>query len=107
MAKYRKKPVVIEAVQWFKYGDHPSVKAGFKDAAGRVGDVRMCGIWPKGMQKIDCPIIKTLEGWHEVTPGDWIIAGVKGEMYPCKDEIFRMTYEPAAHPAAQAEEKHG
>jgi hypothetical protein len=34
-----------------------------------------------------------LEGGHEVTPGDWIIKGVKGEHYPCKPDIFEMTYE--------------
>lgn len=38
--------------------------------------------------------IGTLEGGHDVSTGDWIITGVKGEHYPCKDEIFRMTYEP-------------
>jgi hypothetical protein len=39
------------------------------------------------------PVIKTLEGDHLVTPGDWIITGVKGEHYPCKPDIFEMTYE--------------
>ena len=39
--------------------------------------------------------IGTLEGPHEVTPGDWIIRGVKGEFYPCKPDIFEMTYEAA------------
>ncbi|MCR2628074.1 hypothetical protein NSP54_24115, partial [Salmonella enterica] len=38
--------------------------------------------------------IYTLEGKMLASPGDWIIRGVKGEMYPCKDEIFRLTYEP-------------
>ena len=71
--KYRKKPVVIEATQWFKHGDHPEVKAlfAYKD-----------GGW-----------IQTLEGGHVVTPGDWIITGVKGEHYPCKPDIFEATYE--------------
>jgi hypothetical protein len=39
--------------------------------------------------------IDTLEGGHIVCPGDWIITGVKGEHYPCKPDIFEMTYEPA------------
>jgi hypothetical protein len=69
--KYRKKPVVIEATQWFKMGDHPAV--------GQNGAT-------KG-------IIQTLEGLMTVTPGDWIITGVKGEHYPCKPDIFAMTYE--------------
>jgi hypothetical protein len=71
--KFRKKPVVIEATQWFKDGDHPSVR-----------------VLPMGHGWIE-----TLEGGHIVTPGDWIITGVKGEHYPCKPDIFEMTYELA------------
>ena len=73
--KFRKKPVVIEATQWFKHGDHPAVKM----------DYMYNGL----------PYIHTLEGDHIVTPGDWIITGVKGEHYPCKPDIFEMTYEVA------------
>jgi hypothetical protein len=72
VAEWRKKPVVIDAVQWFKMGDHPAVTP---DSRGE-------------------PIIDTLEGSHLVTPGDYIITGVKGEYYPCKPDIFHMTYEP-------------
>ena len=72
--KYRKKPVVIEAVQWFKDGDHPSVYEG-------------------GLSS--CYYIDTLEGEMRVTVGDFIITGVKGEHYPCKPDIFEMTYEVA------------
>jgi hypothetical protein len=77
--KFRKKPVVIEATQWFKLHDHPSVI--LKTAPGRHAD--------EGI-----PWVETLEGGHIVTPGDWIITGVKGEHYPCKPDIFAMTYEP-------------
>lgn len=76
--KYRKKPVVIEAVQWFKHGDHAQVEHIPYDS-----DDRGHG-W-----------IKTLEGGHIVSPGDWIIRGVRGEFYPCKPDIFDATYEPA------------
>jgi len=72
--KYRKKPVVIEATQWFKMGDHP-----------HVIEITLSGMPLFG--------IDTLEGGHIVTPGDWIITGVAGEMYPCKPDIFAMTYE--------------
>lgn len=72
--KYRKKPVVIEATQWFKDGDHPAVFTG-------------------GLSGL--PRIVTLEGPMFIDIGDWIITGVKGEFYPCKDEIFKMTYEAA------------
>lgn len=76
--KFRKKPVVIEATQWFKDGDHPMVV--MKNTNYRYGDELI-------------PWLPTLEGGHVVTPGDWIITGVKGEHYPCKPDIFEMTYE--------------
>ena len=72
--KFRKKPVVIEAVQWFKDGDHPKVMPYSASGNGPFS-------------------IITLEGRMTVTPGDWIITGVKGEHYPCKPDIFAMTYE--------------
>ena len=76
--KFRKKPVVIEATQWFKMGDHPAVV--LKTDPNRYADA---GI----------PWVPTLEGGHVVTPGDWIITGVHGESYPCKPDIFEKTYE--------------
>jgi hypothetical protein len=69
--KFRKKPVVIEATQFLKMGDHPAV---FYNHNG-------------------VPTIQTLEGEHIVLKHDWIITGVKGEHYPCKPDIFEMTYE--------------
>jgi hypothetical protein len=69
--KFRKKPVVIEATQWLKMGDHHAV-------------VQMVE---------ELPFVNTLEGPMYVTPGDWIITGVKGEHYPCKPDIFEITYE--------------
>ena len=74
--KYRKKPVVIDAVQWFKLGDHPEVFIEF-------------------YQGVPTPCIRTLEGLMRVTLGDYIITGVKGEHYPCKPDIFELTYEVA------------
>jgi hypothetical protein len=82
MAKFRRRPIVIDAIQWFKLGDHPSVKP----YAGQLGAVSGAG--PYGW-------VPTLEGGHIVTPGDWIITGVQGELYPCKPDIFAATYEPA------------
>lgn len=49
--------------------------------------------WPEKILTI-AAYVETLEGRMQVSPGDWIITGVKGEKYPCKDEIFRATYEP-------------
>ena len=78
--KYRKKPVVIDAVQW----------------EGKMQDVIDChGVqFPTYGQPFEGALrIKTLEGDHACELGDWIIKGVKGEFYPCKPDIFDMTYE--------------
>jgi hypothetical protein len=81
--KFRKKPVVIEATQWFKMGDHPAVEPyPFSDIAGNPDPAHKSYGW-----------VKTLEGGHIVTPGDWIITGIKNENYPCKPDIFEATYE--------------
>jgi len=98
--KFRKKPVVIEAVQllWSKWNEmceHAGVGklsegkpcGCYVDAAGQVSDKPMDH--PRlGIQ------IPTLEGTMIGVEGDWIIRGVKGELYPCKPDIFDMTYEP-------------
>ena len=85
--KFRKKPVVIEAVQWHEVGDHPAVRE--TPLASLAGSkCRECGGDPALHG-----YVKTLEGGHIVCPGDWIITGVAGELYPCKDTIFKMTYE--------------
>jgi len=82
--KYRKKPVVIDAIQWHKSEIHPEIN--IKDKLGVYAHKTFS----------DSPVdyrIDTLEGWHNVIDGDWIITGVKGERYPCKPDIFEMTYE--------------
>lgn len=80
--KFRKKPVVIEA---FCY------RAGEQDysLAQDVIDGRVR--YPED----GTMLIRTLEGEMCAQPGDWIIRGVKGELYPCKPDIFFATYEPA------------
>jgi hypothetical protein len=78
--KYRKKPVVIEAVE-FKAGEQSY------DLAQDVIDGRIRYTQSGTM------LIQTLEGVMEANPGDYIIRGVKGELYPCKPDIFEMTYE--------------
>lgn len=82
--KYRKKPVVIEAIQW----------SGFSDDIPKI--VEFFGGQPVMGRGCDMTIaIQTLEGEMLANPGDWIIRGVKGELYPCKPDIFDTTYEPA------------
>ena len=79
MAKYRKRPVEIEAVQFTGLND--------KEIEEFVGD--------KGFSDHTHPIWKilTLEGEMTASPGDYIIKGVKGEFYPCKPDIFDLSYE--------------
>jgi hypothetical protein len=87
MARYRKRPVVIEATQWFKMGDHPAVKPVPVSEFPMVNDAnRLCG-WVDTLESGD--VARGLT----VIPGDWIITGVKGEHYPCKPDIFASTYE--------------
>lgn len=121
MTKYRKLPVVIEATQWFKNGDHPldygETHDGFEGGVMRrfPPEERKANAWEGDIVRYfrrpdvsgdaackHCNVrmhqhgwIDTLEGGHVVCPGDWIITGVKGENYPCKPDIFAATYEPA------------
>lgn len=82
MGKYRKKPVVVEAVQWWRMGDHPAVE---NDYDGKMCPICHCF----GHGKIE-----TLEGTRRVCPGDWIIMGEVDEHYPCNPDVFEKTYEP-------------
>lgn len=87
--KYRKKPVVIEA---FKLGvDH--MPDWFMDAVTE-NKIILHGT-SSGFDHVDDTNadIETLEGWIHADYGDYIIRGVKGEIYPCKPDIFKMTYE--------------
>lgn len=93
MTRYRKKPVVIEATQWFKMGDHPAVSLD-KHPRKYSGDACQ---WCRNVLAAH-GWIETLEGGHIVCPGDWIITGVKGEHYPCKPDIFAATYEQEPAP---------
>ncbi|WP_445671759.1 hypothetical protein [Paenibacillus sp. FSL L8-0708] len=83
MAKYRKKPVVIEAFKWTGGPDQA------EDPQWIIERIKMGQVsFANGLM-----YIKTLEGIMESQPGDYIIRGVKGEIYPCKPDIFEATYE--------------
>lgn len=85
--KFRKKPVVIEAVQWSYLSTNAS-QNNFPAIKNFVGE--HCYLDPfKGL------CIFTAEGVMQAGNGDWIIKGIKGEFYPCKPDIFEATYEPA------------
>ena len=85
--KYRKKPVIVEAVQW----DGKNVPWSFFGAPhdDAINIASQSDVLSSHL------LIKTLEGIMTATAGDWIIKGVKGEFYPCKPDIFAATYEPA------------
>lgn len=106
MTQFRKKPVVIEAVQFddhaARYGwsdlilaDNPWLDAAY-DPGGSLTNYQGAD----GKQYIK---IRTREGNMRCKVGDWIIRGVKGELYPCKPDIFEATYEPAATPEPTAD----
>lgn len=91
--KYRKKPVVIEAFQMTVERKESNVDwpewlhSAWNKSSDQEG--AFFGVATEGLH------IRTLEGVHHVSDGDYIIQGVKGELYPCKPDIFEMTYEPA------------
>ena len=81
--KFRKKPIVIEAIQWtgknyVEISKFIGYRPKYKDLVGN---------------EINQLEIVTLEGMHIATVNDWIIKGVQGEFYPCKPDIFEKTYE--------------
>lgn len=92
MPQFRKKPVVIEAMQYtLEARDEIVAWCGAQGTAvGEEGEV----------YELRNLRIETLEGVMLASPGDWIIKGIKGEFYPCKPDIFAATYEPASTPAA-------
>lgn len=120
MPKFRKKPVVIEATQWFRNGDHPEDGNGLFPAKIANSDPRYTGEYEG--QRLEGKVVRyfrrpdvdgetacrhcgktmnvhgwidTKEGGHIVCPGDFVITGVQGEQYPCKPDIFATTYDPA------------
>ncbi len=80
--KYRKKPVSIEAIQYT--GDNAAEILGFTENTAMINTNRT------GNSYLTIP---TLEGKHFAHIGDFVIKGVKGEFYPCKPDIFHMSYE--------------
>lgn len=120
--RFRKKPVEIEAYQWWQvspfdvnvkrdvdYYRHPPVdpvtgEVSAADNAISLGELKHSDpAVPERFRRERCDhlmndhgYIHTLEGGHTVCPGDWIITGVQGERYPCKPDIFAATYEAAS-----------
>lgn len=93
--KYQKKPVVIEAFQYD--GDLRGSDGAYYVPEWAV-EAYEKGVMHYGALRLDEPpcelFIDTLEGTHHVSVGDYVIKGIKGELYPCKPDIFEESYEP-------------
>jgi hypothetical protein len=92
--RYRKKPVVVEAIR-FEYSKVgiENLKAFVGESAGNIETLEAF-VKDRHPNAVGVVRIKTLEGSMLATEGDYIIKGVKGEFYPCKPDIFEKTYEP-------------
>lgn len=86
----RKRPVVVTALRFtgWDYAEAVAAWCGGRVASEVIPDGRMG-------KRVQVIVIPTLEGLMRAYPGDWVVRGVKGEFYPVKDEIFRLTYEEA------------
>jgi hypothetical protein len=116
--KYRKKPVVIEAIQWDGTDETSNAIRKWAEPAVAVVDTAHiqhlwdytagCYVMPRGQMifapyRTRCQIVLTLEGEMVARPGWWILRGVQGEFYPCDPDIFAATYarEDTAWPEAE------
>lgn len=87
--RFRKKPVIIDAIQWT--GDNTAELIVFTGNQFEPIDTNETTDDPEATARVLDSLHST---WVLVQAGDWIIRGVKGEFYPCRDEVFRETYEP-------------
>jgi hypothetical protein len=101
VAKYRKKGGVVDAVQWFKNGDHPDDDCSSQGEGHVVRYYRHPILVGNAMCAM-CRYTMHVHGWIEmhreggrvVCPGDFIVTDAKGERYPCKPDVFAATFEP-------------
>lgn len=100
--RFRKKPIEVEAMQWDGTAESGrgienwanNLTANYTVVLDKIEEVNRGDDGKKYITthyKMTC---RTLEGWLNVSPMDWLIRGVKGEFYPCKPDIFEATYEP-------------
>ena len=85
MRRYRKRPVVIDALQFTRDSQVEMVKF----TEGKLYDIKI----PRCIDGVMTATVSTLEGTYTVTENDYVIRGVQGEYYPCKPDIFYETYE--------------
>lgn len=87
MSKFRKKPIIIDAFKWTGGPDQT------EDPLWVIEALENATVWFETHEAGVVMVIKTLEGNHIANKGDYIIRGIKGEIYPCKPDIFELTYE--------------
>jgi hypothetical protein len=96
MAKYRKKPVIIDAEIYHDGMEDGWELKGRAELESKLSDNIIVKTFPNSYRlpvQNYVPYIRTLEGRHYISKGDFIITGIKGERYPCKPDIFEQTYE--------------
>lgn len=86
--KFRKKPVVIEAIRYTLDNREEAIAFCQGNCIHKVATEDGVAVESRDIK------LPTLEGTMRAEPGDWIIRGIKGELYPCKNDIFEATYEP-------------
>jgi hypothetical protein len=99
MAKYRKQPIIVDAVQVTK----ELIMSWVNNQISKPKEVLQLEVWWEDgiineKQSTFGGMLATLEGNMEFKIGDWLIRGIAGELYPCKDEIFKVTYESVNEP---------
>lgn len=92
--RFRKKPIVVEAIQWTGTNTSDVYAFGTQNPGT---DIALRMVRPNAFQHKLC--VQTLEGYLDAVPGDWIIKGVNGEFYPCDPDVFAKIYEPAEFPS--------
>lgn len=93
MPFFVKRPIMIEAHQWFSYGNHLAVVPYKSQTKHPLHHCSHCD-----NQYRDHGWVDTLEGGHIVCPGDWVVTGPRGENYPVKPDIFAETYQEVETP---------
>ena len=101
--KFRKKPIVIEAIQYNNF-NLAEIEAFVGKKLNQELESETAYLAGKETPKFSL-IIETLEGNHKAMPNDYIIKGVQGEFYPCKPEIFEQTYEEVIERLGEGEQE--
>lgn len=109
MAHYRKRPLEVEAWHWLFKDDQEETPRWLHDALSLAyGTAGSVAFWPVGNHRADADPewrlrphmeIVTLGGTMRAEPGDYIVKGIAGELYPCRQDIFESSYEPVAPPS--------